>query len=101
MLSRMCGRYTNTAGVDELNERFKVPIPSSAGTRRYNIAPTEEVLAIVAPKGVPQARLLRWGLVPPWASGRKGAQRRIKARIETLRSSPPYRTLTPRGSSRG
>src|SRR5437660_1121466 len=42
----MCGRYTNTAGVQELNERFKVPIASEAGTRRFNIAPTEEARAI-------------------------------------------------------
>ena len=55
----MCGRYTNTAGVQELNERFKVPIAGEVGTRRFNIAPTEEVLAIVSPKGEPQARLTR------------------------------------------
>ena len=54
----VCGRYTNTAGVQELNERFKVPFPGDAGTHRYNIAPTEEVLAIVAPKGTPQAELM-------------------------------------------
>ncbi len=60
----MCGRYTNTAGPEELNERFRVPIASPAGTRRYNIAPTEEVLAIIAPKGQPEASMLRWGLVP-------------------------------------
>ncbi len=64
----MCGRYTNTAGVEELNDRFKVPLHSDAGTRRFNIAPTEEVLAIVAPRGRAEARLLRWGLIPPWAS---------------------------------
>ena len=51
----MCGRYTNTAGPEELNERFRVPIEGPAGTHRYNIAPTEEVLAIVAPKGEAKA----------------------------------------------
>ena len=51
----MCGRYTNTSGPEELNDRFRVPIPSAEGTRRYNIAPTEEVLTIVRPKGEPQA----------------------------------------------
>jgi len=43
----VCGRYTNTAGPEELNDRFRVPIDGDAGTRRFNIAPTEEVLAIV------------------------------------------------------
>jgi putative SOS response-associated peptidase YedK len=96
----MCGRYTNTAGVEELNDRFRVPITSSAGTRRYNIAPTEEVLAIVAPKGEPEARLLRWGLVPTWAKDLSGAHKLINARIETVARTPAYRNLIPRGARR-
>jgi putative SOS response-associated peptidase YedK len=96
----MCGRYTNTAGPEELNDRFRVPIASDAGTRRFNIAPTEEVLAIVAPKGEAQARLLRWGLVPPWAKDLKGSAKMINARMETVASTPAYRTLIPKASRR-
>jgi len=96
----MCGRYTNTAGPEELNERFRVPIASDAGTRRFNIAPTEEVLAIVAPKGQPQARLLRWGLVPPWAHDLKGGGKLINARMESIATTPAYRSLIPKGSRR-
>jgi len=96
----MCGRYTNTAGVEELNERFKVPIGGAAGARRFNVAPTEDVLAIVAPKGVWQARLLRWGLVPSWASDLKSAYKMVNARIETVATAPAYRNLIPRGSRR-
>jgi len=97
---RMCGRYTNTAGPEELNDRFKVPITSAAGTRRYNIAPTEEVLAIVSPRGEPEARLLRWGLVPSWAHDLKGAGKLINARMETVASTPAYRSLIPKASRR-
>ncbi len=96
----MCGRYTNTAGPEELNDRFKVPISSDAGTRRFNVAPTEEVLAIVAPKGEPGARMLRWGLVPPWAHDRKGGAKMINARMETVATTPAYRSLIPKGSRR-
>lgn len=96
----MCGRYTNTAGAQELNERFKLPFPGEAGTRRYNVAPTEEVLAIVAPNGEPEARLLRWGLIPPWANDLKGAFKMINARVETVASRPAYRGLIPKGSRR-
>jgi putative SOS response-associated peptidase YedK len=96
----MCGRYTNTAGPEELNERFRVPISSDAGTRRYNIAPTEQVLAIVSPKGEPQARLLRWGLVPPWAHDLKGGAKMINARMETVATTPGYRGLIPKASRR-
>jgi putative SOS response-associated peptidase YedK len=96
----MCGRYTNTAGVEELNARFNVPIVSEEGTRRFNIAPTEEVLAIVSPKGTPEARLLRWGLVPPWSKDLKGGARMINARMETVTSNPAYRALIPKASRR-
>jgi putative SOS response-associated peptidase YedK len=96
----MCGRYTNTAGPEELNDRFRVPIASDAGTGRFNIAPTEDVLAVVAPKREAQARLLRWGLVPPWGKDLKGSAKMINARLETVASTPAYRTLIPKASRR-
>jgi putative SOS response-associated peptidase YedK len=99
MLVLMCGRYTNTTGPEELNDRFRVPIPGPAGTGRFNIAPTEQVLAIVAPKGQPEATMLRWGLVPSWATEIKGPLM-INARLETVAEKPAYRRLIPRGQRR-
>jgi putative SOS response-associated peptidase YedK len=96
----VCGRYTNTAGPDELNDRFRVPIESDAGTHRFNIAPTEEVLAIVNGRDGQVARLLRWGLVPPWAKDLKGSGRLINARMETVTRTPSYRALIPKASRR-
>ena len=96
----MCGRYTNTAGVDELSERFKVPISSDSGTRRFNVAPTQEVLAIVAPDGQPEAHLLRWGLIPAWAKDLEVAYKMINARSETVASKPAYRGLIGKSSRR-
>jgi putative SOS response-associated peptidase YedK len=96
----MCGRYTNTAGIQELNERFNVPFPGETGTHRYNVAPTEEVLAIVAPKGDQQARLLRWGLVPTWAKDVKIGNRMINAKMETVTERPAFRNLIGNGSRR-
>ena len=96
----MCGRYTNTAGPEELNERFRVPFTGSEGTHRFNIAPTEEVLAIVSPEGEPEARMLRWGLVPHWADDLKGGAKMINARMETVASKPAFRNLIPKSSRR-
>lgn len=73
----VCGRYTNTKAPEEIDEHFGVPIRADQGTRRFNIAPTEEVLGIVAPHGEPKAGLLRWGLVPWWAKDLKGAARMV------------------------
>jgi len=96
----VCGRYTNTAGSEELNDRFRVPIPTAEGTRRYNIAPTEQVLGIVAPKGVQEARLLRWGLVPSWGTDLNSSAKMINARVETVTSRSAYRRLIPKASRR-
>jgi putative SOS response-associated peptidase YedK len=96
----MCGRYTNTSGPEELNERFRVPFKGSEGTHRFNIAPTEEVLAIVSPKGEPEARMLRWGLVPHWADDLRGGAKMINARMETVASKPAFRSLIPKSSRR-
>lgn len=96
----MCGRYTNTAGIDELNERFGVPIGERTGTRRFNIAPTEDVLALVRPRERIEARVLRWGLVPSWSKDLKGGAKMINARMETVATTPAYRNLIGKGSRR-
>ncbi len=95
----MCGRYTNTAGPEELNDRFRVPIEGTEGTGRYNVAPTEQVLTIVAPKGERQAQLMRWGLVPSWATEITGPLM-INARMETVTEKPAYRRLIPQARRR-
>lgn len=96
----MCGRYTNTLGPEELGRQFGVEIASAEGTRRYNVAPTEQVLAIIAPAGQPQARLLRWGLTPHWAIDTKDAPKMINARLETVTTRRAYRTLIGKASRR-
>lgn len=90
----MCGRYTNTADPAALEQRFGLPISFTEGTRRYNIAPTEEVVGIVLGRdGHPVARPLRWGLIPPWATDARSAYKMINARSETADTRPAYRRL--------
>lgn len=96
----MCGRYTNTTGVEELNEHFGVMIGEETGTRRFNIAPTEDVLALVRPHEQVEARVLRWGLVPSWSKDLKSAAKMINARMETVTTKPAYRSLIEKGSRR-
>lgn len=96
----MCGRYTNTAGIKELANRFGVEIGGEAGTKRFNIAPTEEVLALVRSQERIQARTLRWGLVPSWSKDLKSTYKLINARMETVTTTPAYRNLIGRGSRR-
>ncbi len=90
----MCGRYTLTnpdpAG---LRARFDVlESVEAADEPRYNIAPTDPVLAVRRREGGERdLGRLRWGLVPGrWAEKASGRPL-INARAETLQSQPAFR----------
>ena len=69
-------------------------VPFSEGSRRYNIAPTETIVAIVRGRdGNPQARAMRWGLIPHWAKDKKVGSRMINARAESVDRAAAYRSL--------
>jgi len=90
---QMCGRYTNTAGPEELGERFAVRLPDGRGTRRFNIAPTEEVLVVRAAEGRREAELMRWGLLPGWALTAKRPYALINVRAETALEKQTFARL--------
>lgn len=100
----MCGRYTNTVGPEEIGKQIGaqlgVRIGDGVGTRRYNVAPTEQVLTIVAGSERPAPRMLRWDLVPADAMTVKTKRPRINARVETLRSKGGYFGVKPDAAHR-
>jgi putative SOS response-associated peptidase YedK len=52
------------------------------------------VIAIVRGEdGAPQARAMRWGLIPPWAKDARIAYKMINARAETVDQKTAYRRL--------
>ncbi len=115
----MCGRFAVTTDPARLALQIDaVDETGPAGIRppNYNVAPTTDIAAVVArhsergdrshsrvapllPAGATRRiRLMRWGLVPPWAKAgpdgspqAKGPQL-INARAETVTTSPAYRT---------
>ncbi|HEX7049821.1 MAG TPA: SOS response-associated peptidase [Longimicrobiales bacterium] len=91
----MCGRYTFTLTQDELERTFDIEVPFPVQPR-YNIAPTQQVLALVLEDGAPRARLLRWGLVPHWAEDVRIGNRMINARSESVASKPAFRNAFQR-----
>jgi putative SOS response-associated peptidase YedK len=89
----MCGRYT-LATPDPSQLRARFPIGERLDVRRrYNVAPGDDVLAVVRPRdAAPEGALLRWGLVPYWASDPKQlGVTTINARAETVAERPAYR----------
>jgi putative SOS response-associated peptidase YedK len=61
---------------------------------RYNIAPTQEILAVrVEPNsGQREAAMLRWGLIPSWSKEPQGGPPLINARGESIAEKPSFRT---------
>lgn len=90
----MCGRYRRTTSEEEIARQYHIPIPPELDLPiSYNIAPTQNVLAIRFNPETKQRTLdaLRWGLIPNWAKDPKIAYRTINARVETVDTAPSYR----------
>ncbi len=58
---------------------------------RYNIAPTQPVVAVWEESGYRDARLARWGLVPRWVKDPRDFPLIINARAETMAQKPAFR----------
>jgi putative SOS response-associated peptidase YedK len=102
----VCGRFTNTQRKsDEIQQRLAAKLgieqpDENRGYERFNIAPTQEVLAVVEDPEGRRMELLRWGLVPRWAKDLKVGYKMINARAETLDERPAYRGLVRHGRHR-
>ena len=92
----MCGRYVTS--IDAALEReFHLTRGWVRHFTSYNVAPTQQVPVIRLHDGEREGVMMRFGLIPFFAHGEAGKYSTINARIETLRSSPAYRTAWKRG----
>ncbi|MDX6619481.1 MAG: hypothetical protein QOK36_1867 [Gaiellales bacterium] len=92
----MCGRFTVAVDPQLLAERFDVALPDDIGPR-FNVAPTDAVLAIAERSAGRELMVARWGLIPHWAKDAKIGARMINARAETLAERSAYRPLLAKG----
>lgn len=73
-----------------IREQFGVEdIPDFSN--RFNIAPSQEVLALVAVDNEVHALLFRWGLIPFWAKDKRIGNKLANARSETVMDKPSFR----------
>lgn len=88
----MCGRFTQHHSEAEISAQFDVADVLFSPSPRYNIAPTQNVPAIVTGSGSRQLTAFRWGLIPRWAKDAKLAAKMINARCETVADKAAWRT---------
>ena len=86
----MCGRFVRHSSMDLIEKTFKVDAADMDFAANYNVAPTQQVLAIT---GDPHKDLVQfyWGLVPFWAKDKAIGARMINARSETVAEKPSFR----------
>ena len=94
----MCGRYALIGTPEEVKAFFNL-LDIAKFPPRYNIAPTQPVLAVMA--GPPRepgsnlpdrtSMLVRWGFIPDWAKNPKELPLLINARSETAAEKNTFR----------
>ena len=87
----MCGRFVGYSDFKDLVKYFPIDNTACEATASYNIAPTQEVLAIVNREGKNWLDTFHWGLVPFWAKDISIGNKLINARAETVDKKPSFR----------
>ena len=91
----MCGRFTLRASASVIAEQFAIfELPPFSP--RFNIAPSQPVVAVRMASGGRELTWLRWGLIPGWAKDPAIGNRMINARAETVAEKPAYRAAMRR-----
>jgi len=87
----MCGRYTLATDLSDFLEQLGIEAPKALlHPRRYNIAPSQPVLALI---GDPEPRLevMEWGFIPSWAKPGQEMKPVINARADSIIEKPYFR----------
>jgi len=99
----MCGRFALFESGEKIAEAFGLNAADTAVLAshplepRYNIAPTQPVLAVrLSKEGRRELAVMQWGLVPSWSKNPQIGSRMINARAETVAEKPSFRSAFKR-----
>lgn len=88
----MCGRFVAVTDPEGLARFFVVDDREADDLApSYNVAPTDEVYAVVCHAGRRTLVTSRWGLLPSWGAGAPAGAPLINARAETAPAKPAFR----------
>jgi putative SOS response-associated peptidase YedK len=88
----MCGRFVSTSPPDEIAKYFDAEPPAEETIEpSFNVAPTNDVWAVLVAEGERKVEALRWGLVPFWAKNLAAGAKMINARAETVAEKNAYK----------
>jgi putative SOS response-associated peptidase YedK len=87
----MCGRFVQVSLLETIQRVFNIGKVEFDTTPNYNVAPTQQILAIVKHNNENILKRLYWGLVPFWAKDISIGAKMINARAETVSEKPSFR----------
>ncbi len=77
-----------TLSAEQIEARFGVGVPE--GYRpRYNVAPTQEICALISEGQGRRLTEFRWGLIPHWTKDHKIAQNRMPVLVNSPSTDGP------------
>jgi putative SOS response-associated peptidase YedK len=86
----MCGRYAFLLPPDAMAALFKV-LNEVHYPPRYNITPTQPIIAVLDRQGRRTAELFRWGFVPGWVKDPREFSLLANARAESMTQKASFR----------
>ncbi len=93
----MCGRFVLYMDIEDIFDRYDIEHERNFVFKpSYNVAPSEQIVAIIHDGQNNRAGLLRWGLIPVWAKEASIGMKMINARAETLNEKPAFKQLLVR-----
>lgn len=87
----MCGRFAVKTPKDEIKNYFGIDVVTSEIIESYNIAPTNDVYAIIQTNEYLKLGQLQWGLIPRWSKNNSYQSKLINARSETILTKPSFK----------
>lgn len=90
----MCGRFALYADYEALLERFEIEeaaLDQASYEENYNVAPSQQIVAVINDGERNRLGTLRWGLIPSWAKDEKIGYKMVNARAETAAEKPSFR----------
>ena len=67
----MCGRFVSASPPDEIARYFDAAAPEALLEPSYNVAPTNDVYAVLSYRSTRRVDAFHWWLVPSWAQDPK------------------------------
>lgn len=87
----MCGRYSQKYDGRKLVVRYHIANRDFEWSPNRNISPSQSSPVVLIQGGRPHLKIMRWGLIPPWAKDAKIGSKCFNARAETVAEKPTFR----------